>query len=346
MVVTDLKGRVLSGRYRLTQVLGQGGMALVFEAFDELLQRNVAIKLLRKDYSIIPGFRERFLQEARSAANLIHPNIVSVYDFGIDTGEIYIVMELANGSDLKSLIQSGQEFSLQEGLDLGIQICAGLGYAHRAGIVHCDVKPQNIIITRDKLAKITDFGIARAMSASPDVETHDIVWGSPQYMAPEIIGGAIPTPQADVYSIGAVLYELFTGIPPFDGKDVNEILSNQKYAIPKSIRLSVPEFPEELDMVILKSLSKEPSQRYRSGDQLGNVLIMIKSRLGLISDFGDKSFNPPPIPSISYEDSPASNVRGTLDWPIIGLELLCVLMVGGLIPFWLFVYFFVRPLLG
>lgn len=346
MVVTDLKGRILSGRYRLTQVLGQGGMALVFEAFDDLLQRNVAIKLLRKDYSIIPGFRDRFLQEARAAANLIHPNIVSVYDFGIDSGEIFIVMELANGSDLKSLIQSGEKFSIQEGLDLGIQICAGLGYAHRAGIVHCDVKPQNIIVTRDNLAKITDFGIARAMSVSSSAESNDVVWGSPQYMAPEIIGGAVPTPQADVYSIGAVLYELFTGIPPFDGTNVDEILSRQKHVLPNSIRLINSDFPEELDMVILKSLSKEPNQRYRSADQLGNVLMMIKNRLGLNSEFALRAYTPPPITTISYEDSPSSNVRGNIDWPIIGLELLCVLMIGGLIPFWLFVYFYIRPLLG
>ena len=143
-----------------------------------------------------------------------------------------------------------------------------------------------------------------------------------------------------------MLYELFTGNPPLDGKDVDEIITKQKHTLPKSIRLSIPDFPEELDLVILKSLSKDPSQRYRSGDQLGNVLMMIKNRLGLISDFGVKSPNPPPIPSISYEDSPAANVRGNIDWPIIGLELLCVLMVGGLIPFWLFVFFFIRPLLG
>lgn len=350
MVVTDLKGRVLNNRYHLKHSIGQGGMALVFEAHDNLLQRDIAIKLLRKNYSGIPGFRDRFLQEARSAANLSHPNIVTVYDFGIDSGEIYIVMELATGSDLKTVIQSGRVFSLSESLDIGIQVCNGLGYAHRAGIVHCDVKPQNIIITKDSVTKITDFGIARAMSASSDTVLNDTVWGSPQYMAPEIIKGAIPTPQADVYSIGAVLYELFAGNPPFDGTDVNEILDNQKFLLPTPIRSKIPGFPEELDLVIMKVLSKEPSQRYRSADQLGNVLAMVKNHLGISSleILNEKTLPPPPIPTpttISYEDSPAKSQKGTFDWAIISLELLCLLMVGGLIPFWLFVFYFIRPLL-
>lgn len=351
MVVTDLKDRVLNNRYHLMHSIGQGGMALVFEAHDNLLQRDIAIKLLRKNYSNIPGFRDRFLQEARSAANLSHPNIVSVYDFGIDSGEIYIVMELATGADLKTMIQTGQVFSLSESLDVGIQVCNGLGYAHRAGIVHCDVKPQNIIITKDNVVKITDFGIARAMSASSDTEINDLVWGSPQYMAPEIIKGAIPTPQADVYSIGAVLYELFTGKSPFDGKDVEEVLDNQKSQLPTPIRSIIPGFPEELDLVVMKVLSKEPSQRYRSADQLGNVLAMVKQHLGLSSAPAMKGKTPPlpPIPTampISYEDSPSTNQKGVIDWSIIGLELLCLFMVGGLIPFWLFVFYFIRPLLN
>ena len=138
----------LGNRYKLLHPLGKGGMALVFEAYDQVLERPVAIKLLRKDFSTDPEFRDRFLHEARSAANLTHPNIVTVYDFGIDTGEIYIVMELATGSDLKTSIEKNGPFPLESGLDIAIQICKGLGYAHRAGIVHCDVKPQNIIITK------------------------------------------------------------------------------------------------------------------------------------------------------------------------------------------------------
>lgn len=351
MVVTDLKDRVLNGRYKLLHSLGQGGMALVFESYDQLLERPVAIKLLRKDFSGFPGFRERFLQEARSAANLTHPNIVTVYDFGIDTGEIYIVMELANGLDLKSTILSDGPLSIRDGLDLGIQICAGLGYAHRAGIVHCDVKPQNIILTKDRIAKITDFGIARAMSATSHHDSTDVVWGSPQYMAPELLTGAIPTALSDVYSIGSVLYEIFTGSPPFVGESIDDILEHQKYTIPKAIKSSSSDFPDELEQVILKVLSKEPSLRYRSADQLGNVLTMIRNHLQIFPDNIETS--PPSTipnlsspPSISYEDSPTLNESNVnVDWSLIGIELLCLLLVGGLIPFWLFVSYTIRPLL-
>jgi len=348
MVVTDLKDRVLNGRYKLLHSLGQGGMALVFEAYDQLLERPVAIKLLRKDFSGVPGFRERFLQEARAAANLSHPNIVAVYDFGVDSGEIYIVMELANGLDLKTKILTGGSFSVNDGLDIGIQICAGLGYAHRAGIIHCDVKPQNIILTKDRIAKITDFGIARAMSATSNPESADIVWGSPQYMAPELIAGVIPTPQADVYSIGSVLYEIFTGTPPFEGDTVEEILEHQKNTTPKPISSLVNEFPDELDRVILKVLSKEPSLRYRNADQFGNVLTMIRKHF---PDSIEPS-KPPPLtyisvpPTISYEDSPIIRENSTnIDWSLVGIELFCLLMAGGLIPFWLFVIYSIRPLL-
>jgi serine/threonine-protein kinase len=276
---------------------------------------------------------------------------VAIYDFGIDTGEIYIVMELADGNDLKSIIEDNGPFSIMEGLDIGIQICSGLGYAHRAGIVHCDVKSQNILLTKDKIAKITDFGIARAMSATTSAESEDVVWGSPHYMAPELIDGAPSTPQADVYSIGAVLYEIFTGKPPFEGVSINDVLDNHKNSDVKPIRSLVPGFPEELDLIIQKVLSKEASLRYRTANQLGNVLLTAKYHLEhSINQTQPRSYSsPPPFPvppPLSLEDTRSLiEPKNTVDWPMVGIELLCLLMVGGLIPFWLYVYYSVIPLL-
>ena len=354
MVVTDLKGRVLGNRYKLTHPLGQGGMALVFEAYDQLLERPVAIKLLRKDFSTDPEFRDRFLHEARSAANLTHPNIVTVYDFGLDAGEIYIVMELATGSDLKTSIDKNGPFPLDSGLEIGIQICTGLGYAHRAGIVHCDVKPQNIIITRDKIAKLTDFGISRALNSSYSPERSDVVWGSPQYMAPELIEGGVPSPATDVYSLGAVLYEIFSGKPPFEGDSVDALLTLQMNQVPHSITSHVNDFPGDLDLVISKTLSKEAAQRYRTAEQLSSVLLLIRKRLSSSStinlqDSGLSPQIPPQLPNfISYEDKPSviSTGKASVDWSLISLELLCLLLAGGLIPFWIFVWFTIKPLLG
>lgn len=351
MVVTDLKDRVLGNRYKLLHPLGKGGMALVFEAVDQVLERPVAIKLLRNDFSTDIEFRERFLHEARSAANLTHPNIVTVYDFGIDSGEIFIVMELASGPDLKTSIEMNGPYSLESGLDIAIQICTGLGYAHRAGIVHCDVKPHNIIVTKDQVAKITDFGISRALNSSAPTEKNDVVWGSPQYLAPELIEGAPPTPAADVYSFGAVMYEIFSGKPPFVGDSVQEILDQQTNNSPRPIAEIVKGFPADLDLVISKTLSKEISQRYRTADQLSNVLTLIKRRLGsaITSDIQPlkrPALVPPQLPVIvSYEDKPNASKSG-IDWKLIGLELLCLLLVGGLIPFGIFVWFTIKPLLG
>ena len=353
MVVTDLKDRVLGNRYKLLRPLGKGGMALVFEAHDQLLERPVAIKLLRKDFSTDPEFRDRFLHEARSAANLSHPNIVTVYDFGIDDGEIYIVMELATGSDLKTSIEKNGPFSLDSGLELGIQICTGLGYAHRAGIVHCDIKPQNIIITNDKVAKLTDFGISRALNSPSSSERSDVVWGSPQYLAPELIEGETPSPSSDVYSLGAVLYEIFTGKPPFEGDSVDELLTNHTNKTPQRITSQVNDFPDDLDYVISKTLSKETTQRYRTAEQLCSVLMLIKKRISSspsdsTHDARSSPIIPPQLPVfVSYEDKPSLSAEGkaSADWRLIGLELLCLLLAGGLIPFWIFVWFTIKPLL-
>ena len=199
---------LLNDRYQLLEKLGSGGMADVFRARDLMLDRYVAIKVLRKDYSSNPDFQNNFRMEARSAANLSHPNIVTVHDFGFADNLLFIVMEFIPGKDLKQLIRERGRFSVEKGIPLIIQACAGLGYAHRAGLVHCDVKPHNMLVSPDGRLKVTDFGIARALATMTPGEKTDVVWGSPLYFAPEQARGEALSPASDVYSLGVVMYEL------------------------------------------------------------------------------------------------------------------------------------------
>ncbi len=334
--------QLLSNRYRLIHQVGKGGMALVFKTYDTMLERMVAVKILKEDFSSDPRFQERFRQEAKSAANLSHPNIVTVYDFGIDLARLFIVMEYVSGEDLKSIIQKRSFVPEPEGLKLMIQACQGLGYAHRANIVHCDVKPHNILVSEDGRLKITDFGIARVLSSIPGDQKNDYVWGSPQYFSPEQATGSPPTPASDVYSLGVVMYELFTGKLPFEAETIDELTIQHQSVDPLDPCLVNPSLSRELGAILLKVLSKEPSARYRTADQLGHVLSSLLEKKWL-------SDSPPPIPTqnrnetnyhlnITPEDYPTNPIQD-YDWKLIGLELLALLFVGGLIPFWLFVMF-------
>lgn len=326
-------------------------MALVYEAYDTMLERPVAIKLLKQDFVDNPAFRERFRQEAKSAANLSHPNIVTVHDFGFDNNGVYIVMEFVPGTDLKSRINENGHFTCTEGLPLILQACAGLGYAHRAGIVHCDVKPQNMLVTRDNRLKITDFGIARALSTIDSQEKFDVVWGSPQYIAPEQAAGSPPTPASDVYSLGVVIYELFSGHLPFVADNSEELARLRIEKDPPSPRVYNPDIPESLEKVILKVLSKEPAQRYRTADQLGQVLSTLNNQAVNLDHsippvsviLPDRLTNPPAAPNPVIPERQEEKTK--IDWKTIWLELACVLFVGGLIPFWLYIWLFIRNLI-
>jgi serine/threonine protein kinase len=355
MKVTKLDDLVLGNRYRLLHQVGKGGMAYVFEAYDQLLERPVAIKLLRQDFSEDQIFRERFRQEAKSAANLTHPNIVTVHDFGIDPYGIYIVMEFVEGIDLKSKIKEKGFYSVTEGVLLLIQACNGLGYAHRSGIIHCDIKPQNIIISSDNRLKITDFGIARALSTIENEERSTVVWGSPQYLSPEQSLGNSASPASDVYSLGIVMYEMLTGQLPFDAPSTEEIIRMHQTQVPNAPSIYNPECYPKLDQLILKVLSKEPSARYRTADQLGSVLKTLVEQRSITqprttspsrkiqSIESQIPTQPPPITHEDYTNT-SDNIN-PIDWKLIGIELLSILLVGGLIPFWLFVWFSIKPLL-
>jgi serine/threonine-protein kinase len=333
--------RLLNNRYQLLEALGKGGMAFVYRARDLMLERYVAVKILREDYSRDPAFQERFRQEAKAAANLSHPNIVTVHDFGLDAGKLFIVMEYVPGKDLKTLLQQRGRFTPEEGLPLIIQACAGIGYAHRAGLVHCDVKPQNMLVTPDQRLKVADFGIARALASIHPDEQSDVVWGSPQYFSPEQAAGAAPSPSSDVYSLGVVLYEMLTGALPFNATTATELARLHLDAQPPLLAETLPDVSPTLEQILLKVLSKEPSARYRTADQLGRVLL----------NFGNARSAPAlvltpeaaPVMTKSTPAAAAETASLNIDWLSVGLGLLALLAVGGLIPFWVWVYFVYNP---
>ena len=337
---------LLNNRYKLMESIGHGGMAHVYSAIDLMLDRPVAVKVLKETLSADPVFRDRFHQEAKAAANLSHPNIVTVHDFGLDQGRLFIVMEHIPGVDLKTMIIKKGRLPLDEAIPLIIQACSGIGYAHRAGLVHCDIKPQNMLVTPDKRLKVTDFGIARALaSISPD-ERNEEIWGSPQYFSPEQASGAAPQPASDVYSLGVVMYELLTGQLPFFAESAEGYAAMHLRTIPVNPGMLNSEIPPELDAIIMKVLSKEPVRRYRTADQLGRVL-----QSYFRPTEGNKNLTPLPefIETVPADTAPRATYRvntpelidelNGIDWVTIGLGLLTVVAVGGLIPLWIAVLF-------
>jgi serine/threonine protein kinase len=369
--------KLLNNRYQLNSLVGRGGMALVFNGKDLMLERDVAVKLLRSRYAKDPAFRERFRQEAKAAANLSHPNIVTVYDFGYDQARLYIVMEYVAGKDLNTIVQERGRLSIERGLDLAIKACKGIGYAHRAGLVHCDVKPHNLLVTPDWQLKVTDFGIARALASINPDEMSDVVWGSPQFFSPEQAGGAAPSPASDVYSLGVILYLIFTGQLPFIGKTSSELAQMHREATPIPPREINPFIPETLEKVILKVLSKEPSARYRTADQLGRVLQIVQREMEESASSSAQPHrstaerpqaerSPAAQPRPASRPRPARQANGNpstpqirpaqrrapqpvtapyspssaadIDWLAVFLGLVAVAAWGGLIPFFIWVY--------
>jgi serine/threonine protein kinase len=335
--------QILNKRYQLLEPLGKGGMAVVYRARDLMLERLVAVKVLRENYSADPAFQERFRQEAKAAANLTHPNIVTMHDFGLDKGQLFLVMEYVPGMDLKTLLKQRGRFSPEEALPLLIQACAGIGYAHRAGLVHCDVKPQNMLVTPDMRLKVADFGIARALSTIQPDEKSDLVWGSPQYYAPEQATGAAPAPASDVYSLGIIMYELLTGSLPFQATKASDLARLHVEEEPPLLSELIPDISPTLEQILTKVLSKEPSQRYRTADQLGRVLL----NFGNTRSAPALALTPEAAPDIntapSVKAAPMPAPAPEIDWASVGLGLVALVAVLGLVPFWMWIYFVYNP---
>lgn len=366
---------ILNGRYKLLERVGSGGMAAVYKAQDLLLGRIVAIKMLHPGFAGDEEFLRRFRQEAFSAASLQHPNIVIVHDIGQDGQKQYIVMEFVQGLTLKQIIRQynaqGQEMPIQRVLDLSVQICAGIGYAHRANLVHCDVKPQNVLVTRDDRIKVADFGIARAMSeASQQIQDEDL-WGTPQYFSPEQAAGNRPTPASDVYSIGVMMFEMLSGRLPFMAESQTALALKHMQERPPMISEFNPSVPEQLEMIVDKVLSKEPAGRYRTAGQMGRVLSTYRDnsqadtgpmapliavpmvKPGMPMSEQQTQIFPAPQTTVASATSPVSQeenmpinaevfdpnyAENDPDWMAIGLGLVAFIALLGLIPLWYFVY--------
>ena len=261
------KGQKINDRYQIIKTIGEGGMANVYLAYDTILDREVAVKVLRGDLANDPKFVRRFQREALSASSLSHPNIVEVYDVGEDDGQYYIVMEYCPGKTLKQLLKKRGSLTITEVVDIMMQITDGMAHAHDAYIIHRDIKPQNIIILENGIIKITDFGIAMALNSTQLTQTNSVM-GSVHYLPPEQANGKGSTIRSDIYSMGILMYELLTGSVPYKGENAVEIaLKHLKEPLP-SIRKSLPSIPQSIENIILKSTAKNPKNRYKDAREM------------------------------------------------------------------------------
>ena len=266
------KGQKINDRYEIVKLIGEGGMANVYLAIDTILNRKVAIKVLRGDLAGDEKFIRRFQREAMSASNLSHPNIVEVYDVGEEDGNHYIVMEYIEGKTLKQLIQKRGALTVPEVIDIMTQLTDGIAHAHDAYIIHRDIKPQNILILDNGLVKITDFGIAVAINATQLTQTNSVM-GSVHYLPPEQASGKGATIKSDIYSLGIVMYELLTGSVPFKGDNAVEIaLKHMKEKIP-SLRKQNPLIPQSIENIVLKATAKNPKNRYETASKMHDDLL-------------------------------------------------------------------------
>ncbi|GAB6157382.1 Stk1 family PASTA domain-containing Ser/Thr kinase [Desulfotomaculum varum] len=333
-------GKLLGNRYEILEQLGGGGMALVWKGKDTFLNRLVTVKVLRPEYASDQDFVRRFRREAQAVASLSHPNIVSIYDVGQENGSHYLVMEYVDGESLKELIRREGPLPPARAIQLGRQIAEALEHAHENNIIHRDVKPHNILITKSGRAKLTDFGIAQA-SASTLTHTDTIV-GSVHYISPEQARGEPAGPKSDIYALGVVLYEMLTGQVPYQGDGAIGVALKHIQEQPLSLRQINPGIPEDLELVVLRAMDKLPERRHKSARALGEDLVSIseETRKMALYDQEDEQTRVLPGPNIIKEEAKARSAALThtrnkrtglkpAAWGV--LVLLVVLLTGGLL---------------
>jgi serine/threonine protein kinase len=341
--VDTLINKLFDGRYRIVRKLGSGGMADVYLAEDEELGRRVAIKILNDRHANDESFVERFRREAKNAASLSHPSIVSIYDRGEAEGTYYIAMEYLDGRSLKELVVARGPLPIGDAIEFTRQVLGALRFAHRKGVVHRDIKPHNVMADADGRLKVTDFGIARA-GVSQMTEAGSII-GTAQYLSPEQARGAGVDQRSDLYSVGIVLYEMLTGTVPFTGESPVEIAMRHLSDTPRPPSLQRPEIPPDLDMVVLRALAKNPDDRFQTAEEMDAELERVAQGVGVTAETADAATavlsgtalsnaptaivpprRPPAAdrPSYRYADPPA---RKRPIWPWL-LALLLVVLAG------------------
>jgi serine/threonine-protein kinase len=284
--MSDPGPTVFNGRYELHRRLGRGGMAEVFLARDQLLDRPVAVKVLFPEFATDPSFVERFRREATAAANLNHPNIVGVYDWGEAEGTYFIVMEYVDGRTLSEILRDEGPLHPDRVADVGADVAAALGFAHRNGVVHRDVKPGNVLVTQTGQVKVADFGIARAITANADENLTQVgtVMGTATYFSPEQARGEPVDPRSDIYSLGCVLYELLVAKPPFSGETPVAIAYKHVQESPVPPRHLNIELPTAIEAIVLKCLAKNPANRYPSAEDLRADLRRFREGSGILAE--------------------------------------------------------------
>jgi serine/threonine-protein kinase len=344
---------VFNDRYQLVRKIGEGGLAEVFQAQDMSLGRMVAVKVLREQFTYDPTFLVNFHREAQSAAKLNNAYIVAVYDFGQYLTRPYIVMEWIPGSDLRARINEQGVIPVEQMVEYTIQICSAVGTAHRAGLVHGDLKPGNILINAANIVKVTDFGLARALGESA-MDEDEVVWGTPAYFAPEQASGDMMLPATDVYAIGVIMYEMVMGRVPFVGVDDQEVARKQLYEAHIPVDQLDPAIPEPLARIIDAAMAKSPNERFLTADHLREALILYRqggltltSQHGPIASVVGSPVQPgrvasppksPPAARVPPRKSPpppparSNQSAGGIDMMMLALGVIAIVAVLGLVP--------------
>ena len=273
-------------KFELQDLIGEGAMGVVWKAYDTVIRRFVALKLLGPRIGKTQDGRARFLREARAAGLLQHPNLVTLFDFGDADGLLYLAMELVEGRDLSAIIAANEPLGLERKLDIVIELLGGLAYAHERGVIHRDIKPSNVRVAPDGRVKIMDFGIARMQSA--DATGGGTIMGTPNYMAPEQVTNGAITPASDLFSVGCLLYELLSYKKPFEGETIHGVLYQVLTTEPKPLRTMAPSIPAGLERVVGKAMNKAPEDRYQNARQMTEALVGIRAALSGAADTTEK----------------------------------------------------------